>query len=152
MQAGWPRPPGWRGRVLRLAVTAARLLMSAAWRLATRRGATRGLEFGQMLGEGIAEPAQNRYMIDFGSFARLHAEGKTFGGRPGRSLQALHPWPVREQAGDVMWLLRLLPGITDATFEGTETMRGTACRRLAAHADLERASAGSREGLRPPPG
>lgn len=147
-QATWPRPHGW----LRLAAKAAKLLMSAGWRLATRRlETTRGLKFGHMVGEGIAEPARGRYMIDFGSFAELHAEGKTFGGRSGRSLQVLHPWPVGEQAGDVLWLLRVLPGITDASLEGTETIRGTACRRLAAHADMERASNASGEGLRPPP-
>jgi len=149
-RAEWSAPRGWRGRVLRLAVRAARLMTSAAWRLATRRSANRGLRFGQMLGEGIVEPARDRYMIDFGSFAELHADGKTFGGRSGRPLQALRPWPVPGQVGDVMWLLRLLPGTADASPEGTETTHGTACRRLAAHVDMQRASAASAEGLAPP--
>ena len=150
-RAEWPRPPGWWGNVLRLAVKTGGLLMRAGWSLFVRRGPNRGLAFGQMLGEGFAEPAQNRYMIDFGSFAKLQAEGKTFGGRSGRPLQALHPWPVGELVGDVLWLLRLVPGTTDASADGTETIRGTACRRLAAHVDMERASAASEQGLRPPP-
>ena len=149
-QAERPRPPGWRGNVLRVADKTGRLLIGAGWRFATRRGANRGLAFGQMVGEGIAEPAQRRYMIDFGSFAKLHTGGKTFAGGSGRSVQALDPWPVGEMVGDVFWLLRLLPGTTDASPDGTETIRGTACRRFAAHVDMERASAASGEGLRPP--
>src|SRR5690242_16466473 len=61
----WPRAPGWRGGVLRLAVKTGGLLMRAWWWLATRRGPNHGLAFGQMLGEGFAEPARGRYMIDF---------------------------------------------------------------------------------------
>ncbi len=80
--------------MLGVAVKAAKVLISTGWRLASHRlKANRGLEFGHMAGEGIAEPVRRRYMIDFGSFAELHAEGKTFGGRPGRSVQAMHPYP-----------------------------------------------------------
>ena len=89
-------------------------------------------------------------MIDFGSFARLHAEGMSFGGRSGRSLQKLDPWPLGEGVGDGLWLLRLLPGTTDASPEGTDTLHGTACRRLAAHVDMERAAAASAEDLPAP--
>ncbi len=77
-QAEWPQPRGWRGRVLRLAGRLAKLLVRFAWRRATRRlEATRGLELGHLVGEGIAEPARGRYMIDYGSFAEIHTEGKT---------------------------------------------------------------------------
>lgn len=150
-QAKWPRPPGLWGIVLRLAVKTGGLLLRAGWSLFIRRGANRALPFGQMLGEGIAEPARNRYMIDFGSYAQLYAEGKTFGGGPGRPVEAAYPLLGGQRVGDVLWLLRLLPGTTDASLDGTETIRGTACRRLSAHADVERASAASEEGLRPPP-
>jgi hypothetical protein len=51
----------------------------------------------------------------------------------------------------VLWLLRLLPGTTNVALEGTDTLHGTLCQRLAAHVDLARASAASGEGLRPPP-
>lgn len=149
--AGWQRPSGWRGSVLRLALKAGKLLLRAGWRLVTRLKTTRGPGFGHMVGEGIAEPARGRYMIDFGSFAELHSAGKTFGGRSGRSLQTLHPGPDHDRVGDVLWLLGLLPGVTDAALDGTETLRGTASRRFAAHVDLERASAATGDGLRPPP-
>jgi len=149
--AGWHRPSGWRGSVLGLALKTGKLLLRAGWRLATRLKTTRGQEFGHMAGEGIAEPARGRYMLDFGSFAELHAAGETFGGRSGRSLQTLHPGPYSHRVGDVLWLLRLLPGVTDAALDGTETLRGTASRRFSAHVDLERASAATGEGLRPPP-
>src|SRR5690242_17171066 len=39
----WPRAPGWRGGVLRLAVKTGGLLVRAWWWLATRRGPNRGL-------------------------------------------------------------------------------------------------------------
>jgi hypothetical protein len=149
--AEWQRPSGWRGNMLRFALKTGKLLLHAGWRLATRLKTIRGLEFGHMAGEGIAEPARGRYMIDFGSFAELHAEGKTFGGRSGRSLQTLQPGPYSDRVGDVLWLLRLLPGVTGAALDGTDTLRGTASRRFAAHVDLERASVATGEGLRPPP-
>lgn len=149
-QADWPRPPGWRGSVLRLAVKTGGLLMRAWWRLATRWGPNRGLAFGQMLGEGFAEPARGRYMIDFGSRATLYTGGKTFRGRSGRSVKAAHPLRSGQRVGEVLWLLRLLPSTTDASPNGTETIRGTACRRFTAHTDMERASTASGEGLQPP--
>ena len=149
-QAKRPRPAGWRGDVLRLADKASELLVDTGWRLATRREASGGLKLGQMVGEGVAEPARGRYMINFGSSAQLHAGGKTFSGRSGRSVEAVHAWSG-QQVGEVLWLLWLLLGTTDAGLDGTETIRGTACRKLAVHADLERASNAGGEGLRPPP-
>jgi hypothetical protein len=128
------------------------LLISTGWKLATRRlETTRGQEFGHLIGEGVAEPARGRYMVDFGSFAELRTGGTTYGGRSGRSLQVMRPMPDLGQVEDVLWLLRLLPGVTDAALEGTDRLHGTACRRLAAHADMERASAATDGGLQPPP-
>ena len=150
-QADWPRPPGWRGSVLRLAIKAGGLLMRAGWGLGTRWGPNRGLAFGQMLGEGIAEPARGRYMIDLGSRAQLYAGGKRFFGRSGGPVAEARPLRDGQRVGEVLWLLWLLLGTTDASPNGSQTIRGTACRRLAAHADMERASAASEEELRPPP-
>lgn len=159
---GWPRP---RRAKERLAGMLSMLLLRTMWRLATRfrgafrrRGANRmpGFEqmFGaggfQLVGAGVAQPAQDKYMIDYGSYAKLHAEGTTFSGRSGRSLQELHPSPLGEGAGDGLWLLRLLPGTTNASPEGTDTLHGTVCRRLAAHVDMERAAAASAQQLPPP--
>jgi hypothetical protein len=146
-----PRLRGLRGMVLRLASRTVKLVARAWWRHATRRrDPTRALELGQMLGKGIAEPAQGRYMIDYGSHAQIHTRGKTFGGRSGRSLHTLHPLPGRRQVGDVLWLLKLLRGTIEAAVEGTDTLHGTVCRRLAAHVDLEQASAATEEGLESP--
>ncbi len=50
----------------------------------------------------------------------------------------------------MLWLLRLLPGTTDASREGTQTLHGTVCEKLAARVDMARASAASGEGLRSP--
>jgi hypothetical protein len=136
--------------VLRLAGKASELLMDTGWRLATRREVSGGLKLGQMVAAGVAEPARGRYMINFGSSAQLHAGGKTFSGRSGRSLEAVHASTGGQQVGEVLWLLQLLLGTTDAGLDGTETIRGTACRKLAVHADLERASNAGEEGLRPP--
>ena len=65
-------------------------------------------------------------------------------------MRAAHPLRCGQRVGEVLWLLRLLPGTTDASLDGTETIRGTACRRFAAHVDMERASAAGGEGLQPP--
>jgi hypothetical protein len=130
--------------VLRVAVKGGKLLISTGWKLAARRlVTTRGQEFGHLIGEGVAEPARGRYMVDFGSFAELHAGGTTYGGRSGRSVQMMRPVPDLGQAGDVLWLLRTLPGVTDAAVEGTDTLHGTVCRRLAAHVDMEPRRGGS---------
>jgi hypothetical protein len=151
-QDAWTPLRGWRGRVLRLAVKAANLLVKLWWKHSTRRReAARGLAAGQLVGEGIAEPARGRYMIDYGSYAELHAEGETFSGRSGLPLQRLHSRRESGRVGDVLWLLRLPAGATDASVEGNDTLHGAVCRRLAAKADMARASAASEQGLAPPP-
>jgi hypothetical protein len=147
----WPRPRGLSGMVLRLAGKLGKLLARAWWRRATRHlEPARRPEFGHLVGEGIAEPARGRYMIDYGSYAQIHTEGKTFGGGSGRSFQKLDLFPGRGAMADALWLVSLLRGATDASLDGTETLHGTVCRRLAAHADMERASAASGEGLPAP--
>ena len=127
--------------------TLARLAGRAIWKRATR-----GLELGHMTGEGFLEPAAGRYMIDYGSFAQVYMDGKTFGGRSGRSLQNLRPSPASMRADEVRWLLRLLPGITDARPEGTGTLRGTLCRKFAVRVDPARAAAASGGDLPTPSG
>jgi hypothetical protein len=90
-------------------------------------------------------------MIDFGSYAEICVDGVTFGGRSGRSLQTLRP--ASRQEGIVLWLLRLLPGTTDARAEPAETIRGTLCRPYAVRVEVTRtAAAGGRAWLPPPSG
>jgi len=127
--------------------TLARLVGRAGWERATR-----GLEFGHIAGEGFLEPAAGRYMIGYGPYAQVHTGGKTFGGRLGRPLRALRPSPARMRTGEVLWLLRLLPGTTDARPEGTEMLRGTLCRKFAVQVDLARAAAADAAGLPTPSG
>ena len=146
------RPGGLPGVMVRVADGAVKLVATAWWRNRSRRlEATGGLESERLAGEGIADPAQDRYMIDYGSWAVLHADGKTFRGPPGRALQALPTSPARTRVEEMWWpsLLRWLPSITDAALEGTDTVHGTLCQRLAAHIDTARVA--SREGLRPLP-
>lgn len=146
------RPPGLVGMAVRVAGSVARLLFRAYWRRVARGpGATGRPEFGRLAGEGIAEPAQGRYMIDYGSYAQMHTGGETFGGRSGRPVQELPPSAREEPViGDALWLLRVLRGATEASFVGTDTVRGMVCRRFDAYVDLERASAAVDEGLAAP--
>jgi hypothetical protein len=98
-----------------------------------------GATFGHGKAEGFIEPARGRYMIDFGSYAEICADGVIFSGLSGRSLLTLRPSSRRE--GAPLWLLRLLPGTTDARPDGTETLRGTMCRKYAVHVEVARAAA-----------
>lgn len=124
----------------------ARLVGKAVWERVSG-----GAEFGHGAAEGFLEPTAGRYMIDYGSYAEICAEGVTFGGRSGRSLQTLNP--SSRQEGDVLWLLRLLPGTTDARLEGAETLRGASCREYTVSADVARAAAAAgRTGLPAPSG
>lgn len=132
------KPPASAGPVRRLAGPVGR----AAWERASG-----GADFRHLVAEGFLEPAAGRYMIDFGSYAEICADGVTFSGRSGRSLQTVRP--ASRQEGIVLWLLRLLPGITGARFEDTETLRGTSCRKYTVWVDMTRVAAA---GLPPPPG
>jgi len=124
------RPERRPGLVARLARQAAK----AAWaRLAPDVDASQLREaFAHQAGEGFAEPAASRYLIDYGGYAVLCADGKLFGGRSGQLLQARHPerrGPERQY--DPLRLLRLLQGAKDARHVGDQVLRGTPCRTVA---------------------
>jgi hypothetical protein len=85
----------------RLAVRA----IKASWKRATR-----DLDLGHMVGEGIVEPVTGRFMIDFGAFAQIETTSESFGGRSGRALSTLEPFSTSGASADMLWLLRLLPG------------------------------------------
>jgi hypothetical protein len=133
-----------QGGLLRPLGKLARLVLSAAWKRATR-----DLNFGHLLGEGVLQPSAGSYMIDYGSWAVLYRDGDFFGGRSGRRLETLDPW--REfHRDEVLWLLRLMRGTTEARVEGHETLRQTSCAKLTARVDMARASALHPGGLRAP--
>lgn len=120
------RRPGLVGRLARRAV-------KAAWaRLAPEVDASQlRAAFAHQVGEGFAEPAAGRYLIDFGGYAVLCADGKRFGGRSGQPLQARHRERREpERQYDPLRLLRLLQGATDARHVGDQVLRGTLCRAI----------------------
>lgn len=141
----WPKQRRRRGGVLRPVGKLVWVAVKGAWKRATR-----DLNFGHMVGRGILEPRTGRFMVDFGSFAQIHTDGKTFGGRSGRCLETLEPFPTPGNTADMLWLLRLVRGVTNATHVGEEELRGARCIRIAAQADLEKASAAHGGGLRSP--
>jgi hypothetical protein len=146
-----PRPRGLAAMVLRVAGRLGGLLFRVLRRRPARRpGATEKPEFGRLVGEGIAEPARGRYMINYGSYAEMRTGGETFGGRSGRPVQELPQSHRSAPVADVLWLLRVLRGATRASLAGTDTVRGTECRRFDAYVDLERASAAVAGGLAAP--
>jgi hypothetical protein len=141
----WPRRRRRRGGFLRPVGRLAKTIVKAAWKRATR-----DLNFGHMIGKGILEPTTGRFMIGYGSFAQIHTDGKTFGGRSGRCLETLDPFPTPGHTEEMLWLLRLLWGATDATLEGEKLLHRTPCKKLGARVDMARASAASDDGLRTP--
>jgi hypothetical protein len=147
----WPQkqhPPRRRGGLLRpvgkLARTAGKAAGKAAWRRLAKDA-----DPGHLSAEGIIEPPARRHMIDFGSFAEIYKDGTRWGGRSGRPIATLDPWPPERQI-DLWWLLEALRGATDTNVEGEETLHGTPCRRIATRVDLERASALAPDGLHVP--
>lgn len=127
-----PRP----GPVRRLARRAA----SAVWdRFSPEVSPT---EFGGMLresflhyaGVGFAEPAADRYQVDYGGYAELRADGQLWGGPSGAPLRAGNRSRGTEPVSDLLGLLRLLRGVTQARYTGEETLRGMPCRTAAVQA------------------
>jgi hypothetical protein len=136
-----------RGGLLRpvgkLVTTAAKQAGKAAW-----RHWMKGVRTGDMTASGIIEPPARRHMIDFGSYAEIYKDGTRWGGRSGRPLATLDPWPP-DRMIDLWWLLEALLGATHARHEGEDHLYGVTTRRIAADVDLTRASA-RMPGLRVP--
>ena len=135
-----------RGGLVPLLAKLAWSVVKVGWRVATRDA----FHFGHMQAKGIVEPVTGRWMIDFGSFAQINDGQRLFGGRSGRSLATLSPFPNTGRSGDMLWMLRVLLGTVDASAEGEDTLHGTRCERLAVRIDLEKASAATSSGLRVP--
>jgi hypothetical protein len=129
----WPYPR--RGGVLRpflnVSKRAAKQLVKKAWP---------DLDFRHQTAEGVIDLTGRRlrYMLDYGSYARLYTDGQEWSGRSGRAIATLPP--SFDQMPTPLWLLDLLAGVTDATDLGAEDVRGARWRHLTGHADLSRAA------------
>lgn len=99
-----------------------------------------------LAGEGFAEPAARRYMIDCGFGGFVCREGAVDQGR--------HGWrvpPPRRQSDQVsvmhwLWPLWALTGTAAARTVSTEAVRGIACQQLIVQVDLARALEAGGEG------
>jgi hypothetical protein len=99
-------------------------------------------------GEGFAEPAARRYMIDGGaSGGFICREGMVIEGRHGWRVRRL-PRRETDQVTVMHWLWPLwaLTGTVAARTVGTEVVRGIACQQLIAEVDLARALAAAGAG------
>ncbi len=120
----------------------ARFAAEAAWKRISPEmdlASVRDMLLQQMthrVGEGFAEPAADRYQIDFGGYAEMRFNGRYYGGGSGRPLQASHPHKAPDDPLDepLEWL-RKLRDVTGTRPAGHETVRGTPCRVVAARAD-----------------
>ena len=125
------RRPGFAGSLARRAVRAAWERVAPGWDAGRLRDV-----FEHQLGEGVLEPAAGRYLIDYGGYAQLLADGKRFGGASGHPLQPRHqdrrPW---EQPDDPLGFLRMLRQVTAARYAGDELVRGAMCRKVNVRAD-----------------
>lgn len=119
--------PGLVARLVRRAARAALSRLAPDVNVADLRQA-----FAHQVGVGFVEPAADRYMIDYGSYAVMRAGDKSFGGRSGSLLQARHRHRrAHERSDDPLRLLRLVQGAPDAQHVGDESLRGTPCRVVA---------------------
>lgn len=93
-----------------------------------------------IVGEGFAEPAARRYMIDGGGLGG-------FVSREGTVEQGRHGWVLGRPPGESdqvivmhwLWPLWALTGTVTARVVGTEAVRGVPCQQLIAEVDLARA-------------
>jgi hypothetical protein len=132
-----------RGGLLRPILSAGK---SGAKRLV--KVAARDLDFRHQTSEGIIDITGRRYMLDYGSYARLYADGQEWDGRSGRALATLPP--DASAVPTPLWLLDLLAGVVGASETGTDEVRGVTCRHLAGTADLSRASQAAPGGIAAP--
>jgi len=142
----WPMPPmpqRRRGGLLRPVLKLGMFAGKRVWTLVTR-----DFDFGHREAEGVLDISGRRYMLDYGSYARLYADHREWDGRSGRSLSTLPP--SCDQTPTPLWLLDLLAGITDVSDQGSDSVRGTSCRHLVAKTDLSRASPATPDGIVPP--
>jgi hypothetical protein len=134
-----------RGGLLRVLFLPIKLTFRMAW-----SAAMGGRRFGELSAKGILEPATGRYMIDYGSYAEIYKDGERFGGRSGRYLSTLRPWPPGANDTDMLWLLRLMLGAIEAVEEADAVLHATNCKKLDVRIDVAKASMATDEPLPAP--
>jgi hypothetical protein len=97
-------------------------------------------------GEGFAEPAARRYMIDCGFAGFVCREGAVDQGRHGWRVRPSRPEATQVTATHWLWSLWALTGTATARIVGTEAVRGVACQHLIVEVDLARALEAGGEG------
>jgi hypothetical protein len=93
-------------------------------------------QFLHQFGAGFVEPAARRYLVDFGGYAQVLVDGRRFGGLSGEPLGPRYELrPHRYRRDDPLDALRKLQRATAARWAGTEQVRWTTCRVVAAAVD-----------------
>jgi hypothetical protein len=123
-----------------------RALLGAGKRIAKR--VFRDVDLLRQEAEGFLDLAARRYMIDYGSYARLFADGREWGGLSGRELATLPP--EHEVVPTPLWLVDVVAGITSAEEVAGEDVRGERCRHFVAETDLSQASRATPGGVAAP--
>jgi hypothetical protein len=80
--------------------------------------------------EGVLDLDHRRYMVDYGAYAVLCADGEEWGGRSGRALSTLPSAPSEQPVP--FWLFDLLDGVRWAAPADRQEVRGASCRRYPA--------------------
>lgn len=109
------------------------------------KAAPEGFDPRHMTAEGFIEPSARRYAVHFGAYAIMYKDGRRWGGRSGRELSTLPPWPT--EPIDALWMLDVLAGTTNVQVDGIETVRDKGCQRLSVLVDFQRASSSRPGGL-----
>lgn len=105
-----------------------------AWRLATRNKDVR-----HQYAEGFIDLVRRRWLLDYGSYARLEVDDQEWSGRSGRPLSTLPPAPTR--TASPLWLIDLINGVATADDQGITDVDGHQWRYFSVTADLSRAAA-----------
>ncbi len=129
-----PVPQRRRGGLARPFLEVAKFAGKRAWRLVTR-----SFNWRHLRAVGVVDFAGRRFMLDYGSYARLYAEGQEWDGRSGRPIASLPP-SGGDKLPTPLWLLDLLTGATAAEDAGIDDVRGAPCRQVRVKVDLTRAS------------
>lgn len=132
-----------RQTMIDLAKGAGKTVGKGAWRLATRKQ-----DFRHQDAEGFIDCAGRRWLLDYGSYARLQVDDQEWRGRSGRPLATL---PAEQPTTtSPLWLIDLIRGVDTADDQGPADVDGHRWRHFDVTADLSRAAATQRAAMPSP--